>query len=87
MPTYEYICLECEYKFEKLQNINDELISKCPKCDGKSKRLVSHNAVCVTCVGKELYEKEILPEAKKIAEKIKSGDEDAAADIFGPKYG
>ena len=87
MPTYEYVCLECEYRFEELQDIHDKHIDKCPECKGKVKRLVSCNAVCVTYVGKELYEKEIQPEAKKIAEKIKSGDEDAAADIFGPKYG
>jgi putative FmdB family regulatory protein len=87
MPTYEYICLECKCEFEELQDIIDDPIEKCLKCGGEVKRLVSNSTICVTHVGKELYEKEILPEAKKIAEKIKDGDEDAAADIFGPKYG
>ncbi|MEJ2354578.1 MAG: zinc ribbon domain-containing protein [candidate division WOR-3 bacterium] len=28
MPTYEYECLKCEYKFEEFQNMTDEPLKK-----------------------------------------------------------
>ncbi len=41
MPTYEYKCKICGYKFEKFQNISDEPLKKCPKCDKAVKRIIS----------------------------------------------
>ncbi|MDZ7724522.1 MAG: FmdB family zinc ribbon protein [candidate division KSB1 bacterium] len=32
MPTYEYLCKNCGYRFEKFQSINDEPVRECPKC-------------------------------------------------------
>jgi|YelNatPaOPRAMG01_1025707.scaffolds.fasta_scaffold06906_2 putative FmdB family regulatory protein len=43
MPTYEYECTVCGYKFEMFQKISDEPIVVCPKCNGKVKRLISTN--------------------------------------------
>jgi len=40
MPTYEYKCTTCHYCFEKIQGMNDEPLSKCPKCGAKVKRLI-----------------------------------------------
>ncbi len=40
MPTYEYLCQNCGYKFEKFQNMNDEPIKVCPQCGGNLKRLI-----------------------------------------------
>lgn len=40
MPTYEYVCETCGYKFEKFQKMSDTLITKCPKCEGAIKRLI-----------------------------------------------
>jgi putative FmdB family regulatory protein len=31
MPTYEYICLKCDHKFEKVQSIKDAPLAVCPK--------------------------------------------------------
>ena len=44
MPTYDYECLECGYKFEAFQKINDEPLKKCPKCQGKVKRIIGSGA-------------------------------------------
>jgi putative FmdB family regulatory protein len=41
MPTYEYKCTKCGYRFEEFQAITDPPIDKCPKCKGKTKRLIS----------------------------------------------
>jgi len=41
MPTYEYKCENCGYKFEKFQKMSDKSIEKCPKCGGTIRRLFS----------------------------------------------
>ena len=41
MPTYEYRCLKCKKKFEKLQSMSEPPVKKCPKCGGKPERLIS----------------------------------------------
>jgi len=41
MPTYEYKCEDCGYKFEKFQSMKDKPIEKCPKCEGRVRRLIS----------------------------------------------
>ncbi len=33
MPTYEYKCNSCEYKFEVFQSITAEAIKECPQCN------------------------------------------------------
>ncbi len=40
MPTYEYQCEKCGYKFERFQKMSDKPIKKCPKCGGSTKRLI-----------------------------------------------
>lgn len=82
MPIYEYECIQCGI-FEEIQQVGEKLQS-CPVCSGKIKKLLS--VVTGTTVyknSKEHYEKVIKPEAKDIANKIKQGNEDAAADILG----
>lgn len=41
MPTYEYICEECEYQFEEFQKITDEPLITCPECGGKIRRIIT----------------------------------------------
>ncbi len=44
MPNYDYECQECGYIFEVFQKITDKPLSKCPKCQGKVKRLIGKGA-------------------------------------------
>lgn len=41
MPTYEYLCESCGFKFETFQKITDEPLEQCPKCRGKLRKLIS----------------------------------------------
>ncbi len=41
MPTYEYECCSCGYRFEEFQGIMDKPIRTCPRCQGEVKRLIS----------------------------------------------
>ncbi|MEW6686166.1 MAG: FmdB family zinc ribbon protein [Candidatus Edwardsbacteria bacterium] len=40
MPTYEYECESCGYRFERFQSITAEPIKQCPICGGEVKRLI-----------------------------------------------
>ncbi len=40
MPTYEYKCNKCGYKFERSQSITEAPLKRCPKCKGAIKRLI-----------------------------------------------
>ncbi len=40
MPTYEYECTHCGYKFEASQKMTATALSKCPKCRHKLRRLI-----------------------------------------------
>ena len=39
MPTYDYLCTECQYEFERFHSINAN-IKKCPLCRGKVRRRI-----------------------------------------------
>jgi putative FmdB family regulatory protein len=41
MPTYEYKCTNCGYRFEEFQSITDPPNETCPKCKGKTERIIS----------------------------------------------
>ena len=40
MPTYDYECAKCGYKFEKFHKMSDKPVKKCPKCKGKVDKLI-----------------------------------------------
>ncbi|MCX7991522.1 MAG: zinc ribbon domain-containing protein [Proteobacteria bacterium] len=42
MPTYEYLCENCGYQFEKEQRITEDPLKECPQCKGVVKRLISN---------------------------------------------
>lgn len=44
MPVYEYQCTECSRIEEAFQKISDEPLTKCPHCQGKLKKLISHSS-------------------------------------------
>ncbi len=40
MPTYDYVCTDCGYRFEEFQKMSDDPLTDCPVCKGKVKRLI-----------------------------------------------
>jgi putative FmdB family regulatory protein len=53
MPTYEYICNECEHQFEAVQSFSDPAIESCPKCKGLVRKI--YNNVGVVFKGSGFY--------------------------------
>jgi len=39
LPTYQYECTSCAYRFEEVQSFSDEPISICPNCKGEVKKV------------------------------------------------
>jgi putative FmdB family regulatory protein len=45
VPLYEYKCGKCGHVFEKIESYSAPETRKCPKCSGKSVRLLSSSAI------------------------------------------
>lgn len=45
MPLYEYKCLKCGRKTEKIENVDGPHLKKCPHCGGKVEALFSAPAI------------------------------------------
>jgi putative FmdB family regulatory protein len=67
MPTYEYMCENCEHKFEQFQSITAKPLRTCPKCKKrKLKRLIGTGAG-VIFKGSGFYETDYRSENYKKA--------------------
>ena len=64
MPTYEYECKSCKYKFEKFQSMSDAPIKVCPKC-GKELRKLIGSGSGVIFKGTGFYETDYKCPAKQ----------------------
>jgi putative FmdB family regulatory protein len=45
VPLYEYKCLKCGRKTEKIENVAGPHLKKCPHCGGKVEALISAPAI------------------------------------------
>jgi putative FmdB family regulatory protein len=45
VPLYEYKCLKCGRKTEKIENVDGPHLKKCPHCAGKVERVLSPPAI------------------------------------------
>ena len=45
MPLYEYKCLKCARRTEKIENVNGPHLKKCPHCGGKVELMISASAI------------------------------------------
>ena len=55
MPTYEYECSDCGYRFEEFQSIAAKPIEVCPKCHGKHVRRIIFGGVGLIFKGSGFY--------------------------------
>lgn len=69
MPTYEYKCLKCSSLFEVFQSMKEAPITKCPKCEGEVKRLISIGAGAIF-KGSGFYQTDYKNSAKKSENKV-----------------
>ncbi len=75
MPTYDYLCENCEHRFEKFQAMSAKLLRKCPECGKmKLKRLIGSGAGIIF-KGSGFYETDYRSESYK---KDKANDKKSA---------
>jgi putative FmdB family regulatory protein len=53
VPTYQYVCTECQEPLEAVQGFNDERLTVCPACGGRLRQVFS--AVGVVFKGSGFY--------------------------------
>ena len=44
MPTYDYVCQDCDHRFEHFQSMTSDPLTECPECEGNLKRLIGAGA-------------------------------------------
>ncbi len=72
MPIYEYSCLECGHEFEKLQQVSDSPVRKCPSCGLlKARRMISRTSFVLK--GDGWYVTDYPSKDRKAAMKSESG--------------
>jgi putative FmdB family regulatory protein len=74
MPTYEYECGSCHFRFERKQRFDEEPVAMCPKCQGKARRVI--HSVPVIFKGSGFYitdNRKSVPEPKKGGEELPGG--------------
>jgi putative FmdB family regulatory protein len=69
MPTYEYECGSCHFRFERKQRFDEEPVAMCPKCRGKARRVI--HSVPVIFKGGGFY---ITDNRKSVPEPEKGGE-------------
>ncbi|HKV06395.1 MAG TPA: FmdB family zinc ribbon protein [Candidatus Acidoferrales bacterium] len=45
MPLYEYKCVKCGHRFEKIESVTAAATKKCPKCGARAERMASAPAI------------------------------------------
>jgi putative FmdB family regulatory protein len=45
LPLYEYECVKCGHRFEKIEPLSASTVKKCPKCGAKAERQLSASAI------------------------------------------
>ena len=66
MPTYEYECGSCNFRFERKQRFDEEPVAMCPECGGKARRVI--HSVPVIFKGSGFYttdNRKGMPEPEK----------------------
>lgn len=73
MPTYEYLCNDCEHAFEVVQSFSEAAIEICPKCGGEVRKV--YNNVGIVFKGSGFYKTDSRSSEKSKNEKAVSKTE------------
>jgi putative FmdB family regulatory protein len=71
MPTYEYECGSCQFRFERKQRFDEEPVAMCPKCGNKSRRVI--HSVPIIFKGSGFY----ITDSRKSVPELGKGKEES----------
>ena len=72
MPTYDYICNDCEKMYEYFQSMSDAPIKECPECKNNSLRRVISGGTGLIFKGSGYYLTDYKNKKTQSSEKKKS---------------
>ena len=72
MPTYDYICNDCEKMYEYFQSMSDAPIRECPECKRNSLRRVISGGTGLIFKGSGYYLTDYKNKKKQSSENKKS---------------
>jgi putative FmdB family regulatory protein len=67
MPTYQYVCDNCLYEFERFQSIKSRPVRKCPKCGKLSVQRLIGAGAGIIFKGSGFYETDYRSDSYKKA--------------------
>jgi putative FmdB family regulatory protein len=86
LPTYSYVCTECDNRFDVVQAFTDDALTTCEKCSGRLRKLF--NSVGVVFKGSGFYRTDSRESAKSSNGSTKSGESSSSeASSSGDKSG
>jgi putative FmdB family regulatory protein len=45
LPLYEYKCVKCGHRFERIESLSASEVKKCPECGGRAERQLAPPAI------------------------------------------
>ena len=63
MPTYSYVCTECDNRFDVVQGFSDDALTTCEKCSGRLRKLF--NSVGIVFKGSGFYRTDSRQDGQK----------------------
>jgi putative FmdB family regulatory protein len=69
MPTYEYQCDACNYRFEEFQWMKEEPLQECPECRKRKLRRLFGSGAAILFKGSGFYQTDYRSESYKAAAK------------------
>ena len=88
MPTYEYKCDDCGYRFEEFQSMTAEPLTECPQCGGHVERLISSgNGFLFKGSGFYItdYRSQSYKKGKEKEKKLANGSDSKKSDVKSAK--
>ena len=72
VPLYEYKCVKCGHRFEKIESLSASEIKKCPECGGRAERQLG--APAIQFKGSGWYVTDYAGKGSAASSKESSGD-------------
>jgi putative FmdB family regulatory protein len=76
LPLYEYKCVKCGHRFEKIESVSASETKKCPKCGARAQRMAS--APAIQFKGSGWYVTDYAGKSSATAPSDSAGDSGAA---------
>lgn len=81
MPTYDYVCDDCDHSFELFQSISDSVKRKCPSCGKRKLRRLFGTGAAIVFKGSGFYQTDYRSDAyKKRAEADKKAADNKSSE-------